>query len=133
MEALDRILADLAPAGPLADVRREAAAQVRAHGVPSQRQEAWKYTSLAPLRDIAYRAATAADGDALDAAALAAVPLASASPHRVVLVNGRFRADLSTLDALPAGITVTSIAAALASDAAGLASLYTEQSPPEAV
>ena len=133
MEALERILADLAPAGPLAEARLRAAEQVRAHGVPSTRQEAWKYTSLASLKDVAYRAASEADGAVLDAPSLAALPLASASPHRAVLVNGRFRADLSTLDALPAGVRVTSIAAAVAADAEHVATVYAEQYAPEAV
>ena len=56
---LDGVEAD-AP-GALGQRRRAAAAYVRAHGLPQLSDEAWKYTSLTALRDIAYRPATPSD------------------------------------------------------------------------
>jgi hypothetical protein len=43
---------------------------------------------------------------------------ASEVPHRVVLVNGRWSKELSSLDALPAGVTVRSMRDALATPSA---------------
>ncbi|MCB1747431.1 MAG: Fe-S cluster assembly protein SufD [Gammaproteobacteria bacterium] len=125
MDALDLILAAVPAAdGWLGEQRRAAADFVRRHGLPDTRQEAWKYTSLAPLKSIAYRVAGTDDGAALDAPALAALPSACASPHRVVLVNGQFRADLSSLGELPPGVRVRSLAAALADDAAAIPEVF---------
>jgi Fe-S cluster assembly protein SufD len=125
MDALDSLL-DSVPAvdGWLGEQRRAAADFVRRHGLPDVRQEAWKYTSLAPLKAIAYRATTADDAAPLDARSLAALPSACASRYRLVLVNGRYRADLSALDALPAGVRVQSLAVALAGDATAVPEVF---------
>ncbi|MGE0486633.1 MAG: Fe-S cluster assembly protein SufD [Gammaproteobacteria bacterium] len=125
MDALDSLLAAVpAVDGWLGEQRRAAADFVRRHGLPDVRQEAWKYTSLAPLKSVAYRAATSDDAAAFDAAALAALPSACASPHRFVLVNGQFRADLSVLDGLPAGVRVQSLATDLAHDAGAVPEVF---------
>ena len=98
--------------------RRQGAAAFRAGGFPSRRAEAWKYTDLAPLRDTRF-------GEALVAAdALAALPAEAAGEGaRIVLLDGRFRADLARLDGLPAGVRVESLAALLADGDSGLADL----------
>lgn len=123
---LDRIEAD-AP-GALGGRRSAAAAYVREHGLPQLSDEAWKYTSLAALRDIAYRPATSSDAQSVSAEDFAAFARGVETPYRAVLVNGHFRADLSTLGRLPAGCTVRSLAAVLASapDAQAIAGLIPE-------
>ena len=85
---------------------RDAAAEAwRATGLPSIRDEAWKYTNLRPLGDVAFQQSLSPLG--YNADLLARLPQLDAP--RLVLVNGHFRADLSTI---PANITVTSFAAA---------------------
>ena len=117
MQALGAILdgVEADSPGALGQRRRAAAAYVRAHGLPQPSDEAWKYTSLAALRDIAYRPATPRDAQAVSVEDFAALAQGVETPYRAVLVNGYFRADLSTLDRLPAGCTVRSLAAVLAS------------------
>lgn len=80
-------------------------------GLPTLRDEEWKYTNVAHLDKRAY--ALAADGrDAGAAARVAALALPGYA--RLVFVNGRHVAalsDLSLLDQLPPGVTVGSLAA----------------------
>ena len=76
-------------------------------GMPTTRQESWKYTRLTALerRDftlpVADVSAPGLEGCTLDGA------------HRMVFVNGRFSAELSDLDRLPEGARCVSLAAAL--------------------
>jgi Fe-S cluster assembly protein SufD len=81
------------------------------HGLPTVREEAWKYTSLRPLEKIAL---TAAAGDApVPAGADAGLGLAS---HRLVLVNGRLRLTGPAPTPLPPGVSLSGLAAELAAD-----------------
>ena len=91
--------------------RAEALQAFVARGLPEQRNELWKYTSLRALAQKTYAAGDAqASSRAVDAALL---PAPALQEPRAVFVNGVFRADLSQIDALPVGVTVQSLAAAL--------------------
>jgi Fe-S cluster assembly protein SufD len=96
----------------LADLRDDGATAFGARGLPTPKVEDWRYTSLAPL------ARTAFDWHepdaALDAARLPALVYGRESACRLVLVNGRLRRDLSTLDGLPDGATLLGFAEAAA-------------------
>ncbi|APH52048.1 Fe-S cluster assembly protein SufD [Granulibacter bethesdensis] len=73
-------------------VRAEAAQVFDRTGLPTQRVEAWKYTSLRPLADIRFREPlTQTDGSA--SRQLGDVPDLGAP--RLVFLDGRFRPDLS--------------------------------------
>lgn len=78
-------------------------------GLPGPRTEAWKYT---PLRALERRSFASAQPITVDAELLAAIPA-----PRIVFVNGRFDAALSTLDALPAGISLQPLSRVLAEGA----------------
>ena len=96
-------------------VRQENRAAFAAGGLPDTRVEAWKYTALRALGQRRF-----ARGD--DAAASRVVPastfaLPGVDGPRLVFVNGVFRADLSTLDALPAGLTLQPLSQVLHDDA----------------
>ncbi|MEI6558297.1 MAG: Fe-S cluster assembly protein SufD [Rhodospirillaceae bacterium] len=79
-------------------------------GLPKTRQEAWRFTSLAALERTPFRPADAASaGVAIDA-----LPSVTAS-HRLVFVNGCFRAALSSAGALAEGAFAGSLADALVS------------------
>jgi Fe-S cluster assembly protein SufD len=94
--------------------RRVGLADFERDGLPGARDEAWKYTAL---RGLAQRRYAAVDSDAatraVDAAALAWPGL---DGPRLVFVNGVFRADLSALDALPAGLDLLPLSRALRDD-----------------
>jgi len=65
------------------------------HGLPGPREEAWRYTSLRPLADIAFQEPLVmmTDCDAQLAA------FADLDAPRLVFVDGRFRSDLSVVPA----------------------------------
>lgn len=106
----------------LGAVRRRAAATYRARGLPTRRDESWRYTDLKRLRQIDLRRATGADVTAPRAGqALARLPkLCAATAARLVFVNGGYRADLSSLAAVPAGVRVRPLAEAIADDPANV-------------
>lgn len=86
-------------------LREDAAGAFRAQGLPTRRVEAWKYTDLRPLGEAGFEEALSSiDGGQ-------ALPAAHGGGARAVLVDGRFRADLSALDGLP--YAAGSVAAAL--------------------
>jgi Fe-S cluster assembly protein SufD len=93
------------------EARERAAARYRAVGLPTPRQEEWRFTSLSPLAPIALapsRPAGARDPRALlDRAPRAEGP-------RLVFANGRYRADLSSAGVLPRGAVLASLAEAAA-------------------
>lgn len=84
-----------------------------AAGLPSQKQESWRYTNTRPLRDAALSPATAlSNGISLDS-----IPGRLSEPAaRLVFVNGYWRADLSDVGALPREVSLISLAQALASE-----------------
>ncbi len=89
--------------GPTASAREDAFARFLAKGFPTSRDEEWRFTSVAPIAATPFQPA---EVETVSAAALEPFLLGADEAHRVVLVNGRFSASLSTVDALPAGVTV---------------------------
>ena len=94
--------------------RRENREAFASAGLPDTRVEAWKYTAL---RALGQRSFASGDDQAqmriVDAASLT---LSGVEGPRLVFVNGVFRADLSTLDSLPAGLTLQPLSQALHGD-----------------
>lgn len=86
-----------------AAVRAAAAAAFRAIGLPTLRNEAWKYTNLRPVAEGVFSEALTpvANCDSL----LAALPTMEGG--RLVFLDGRFRSDLSTV---PTGIHLSRFA-----------------------
>jgi Fe-S cluster assembly protein SufD len=79
---------------------------------PQRRDEAWRYTSVDSLLGQSFSTLA----DTTTTPALSDWPALSEAPAcRLVTVNGRWRPDLSTLGTLPEGVTVTGLAAAIAS------------------
>ena len=95
--------------------RQENREAFAASGLPDTRVEAWKYTALRALGQ--RRFARGDDGAASRDVAASTFALPGAVGPRLVFVNGVFRADLSALDALPAGLTLQPLSQALHGDA----------------
>ena len=97
--------------GWVAELRQAGIDRFATLGLPGPRQEAWKYTRLNALerRDFALPAPGATETPSLEGLVLEGV-------HRMVFVNGRFRADLSDLATLPPGVRAVSLAEALEAD-----------------
>lgn len=94
-------------------LREQAAMAFRAQGFPTRRVEAWKYTDLAALSGSVFGEPLTGIDDGLD--------LPPTTNPRAVFIDGRFRADLSTLDNLAYG--VESLATTLSAQGSRLGTL----------
>jgi Fe-S cluster assembly protein SufD len=101
----------------LREPRRHAIARFAERGLPTPRDEEWKYTNLAPLAAMPLDLADDGAGEAPTDEALAPFLIGPASWNRLVFVNGRYVAKLSTVRSLPAGGHVGGLAEALITDA----------------
>ena len=104
--------AELPGALPVRKLREDAFAGFEVRGLPHRRLETWRYTDLRGLLREARPLAETATVSAAVRARVAALP---AGGVRLVLVDGVFVAELSTLEGLPDGLAVHSLADALVS------------------
>lgn len=88
--------------------------QFEVGGLPHRRIEQWKYTDLRAFMHDAKPLASPPDAAAKQSAAEAGAAFAAANPRRIVFVGGTFVAELSDLSGLEDGLTITSLAEALA-------------------
>ncbi|MBW8712639.1 MAG: Fe-S cluster assembly protein SufD, partial [Acidobacteria bacterium] len=94
----------------LQDLRDRGATRFAALGFPTVRDEEWRFTNVSPIANTEFIAAT--DAPAAVEQNLDAVLYGDAS-NRIVVLNGRFQAQLSRVGALPKGVRVGSLAAAV--------------------
>ena len=107
------------PVPPWLDaLRAEARARFAESGLPTPRQESWKYTNLRPLEKLDFAPAA---GDPVSIDSLPSLLPKGQAAQRLVFVNGRYRGDLSTEGELPAGVEVRSLGEVLANGAPELA------------
>ena len=97
--------------------RGRAIARFAERGLPTTRDEEWRYTSLAPLAAMPLDLTARGACEAPIEEALAPFLIGPASWNRLVFVNGRYVAKLSTVRSLPPGGHVGSLADALITEA----------------
>jgi Fe-S cluster assembly protein SufD len=97
----------------LGRLRGDALESFSASGLPTPRQESWKYTSLRPLEKVGFGVAGAPRACISIDRAPSLLPAAS-EHHRLVFVDGHHRADLSTPGGLPEGAELTTLRELLA-------------------
>lgn len=84
-------------------------------GFPTMRDEDWRHTNVRPIQKQEFKPAKAAESE-LDKGTLSRSALPGLDAYRVIFINGRYNKTLTDLDGLPSGITVASLAAAIAAD-----------------
>ncbi len=94
--------------GWLQSVRDRAQNLLCDQALPSTRDEDWRFTDLSALYRTTFQPASAATLTVADLDVWTTTDL----PIRIVVINGVFSAEHSTVDGLPSGITVQSLAAA---------------------
>jgi Fe-S cluster assembly protein SufD len=100
----------------LRPVRQAGIASFAQTGFPTQHDEDWRFTSVAPIARLQFQPAGAvavngAETRALNESAFAALP-----GPRLVFVNGFFSAPLSRLQPVAGGVRIENLSAALAKD-----------------
>jgi Fe-S cluster assembly protein SufD len=116
-QALAEAFAARAPAragDPLASRREAAFRRFAVEGLPHRRVEDWKYTDLRALMREAKPLAGAPDAAGIVRAKKAGAALRGVEARRIVLVDGAFVSELCDLAALEPGLTIGSMAHALA-------------------
>jgi Fe-S cluster assembly protein SufD len=93
----------------LDDLRARDAAKFAALGIPTVRDEEWRFTNVSPIGAIDFKPAGQISGTAERLNGFAFTD----APVRLVVVNGRFDTTLSRLKGLPAGVYVGSLGDAL--------------------
>lgn len=103
----------------LLPIRKAGMARFGELGLPTLKDEDWRFTNIAPIAKLPFKPAFDAT-DGVTAAALKDFAFAGLPGARLVFVNGHFAAALSSVKNLPAGVRVENLASALSSDAAFL-------------
>ncbi len=95
--------------GWVREMREAAATAFARQGFPTRRNEAWHYTDPRALTELRFDEPL----QAVDAPVMLPDGIPDAAAPRLVFLDGRFRPDLSDLDALPDGVRVQSLGALL--------------------
>jgi Fe-S cluster assembly protein SufD len=93
----------------LARLRREALARFAEAGVPTRRDEEWKYTSLALLDKARFTALANGSERTVARDEAQALAFAALDAHLMVFVDGRYAPALSHVGTLPAGAALRSM------------------------
>ena len=104
-QVCDQLIAD--SSGYVADLRRKGLAALCNTGVPTSRDEDWRFTNIQPLLNtqLSYQA----DSDIAD---IDTYLFSKLDGSRIVFLNGKFSADLSDFSRLPSGIKISPISEA---------------------
>jgi len=108
--------------GWLKGLRRSAFQWISERGFPTAKDDAWKYTRVAPILEIPFEPAEPGTSRRLSAAAVDQLANDFGGP-RLVFVNGYFAAGLSSQKRLPKGAQITSLASALVDEGEALESV----------
>jgi Fe-S cluster assembly protein SufD len=95
----------------LRELRERGASRFAALGFPTVRQEEWRFTNVAPIADSLFRLAEKTPTNAAELTSRVRIPETAA---RIVILNGHFAPELSSLDKLPRGLVAGSLANAIA-------------------
>ncbi len=101
----------------LNDLRRQAIEQFNVLGFPSTRDEQWRFTNFAQLKETDFCMANG-DHTQVKTDEVQKYVLTAGSDQLLVFVNGRYSEELSETGGIPEGAVATSLRAALQSDPA---------------
>lgn len=97
-------------------LRKAGIARFAELGFPTLKHEDWRFTNIAPIAKLPFKPQLAPARDGLKASDINNFTFGKLAATRLVFINGHYAADLSTPGQLPRGVTVQSLAQALASD-----------------
>ena len=104
--------------------RGRSARQLLAEGFPTTRDEDFRFTNVSPVTAKAYPAADVPPARASLDALLEEATVPGLDAHEIVFVNGRYAPELSSIDEIPAGVRLTSLASSIGADPALVESLW---------
>jgi Fe-S cluster assembly protein SufD len=113
-DAFSRVRGTLPGAKAIAALREKAFLEFEARGLPHRRVEEWKYTDLRALMRDAKPLAAPPDAKAKERAKTADTLVGDIDRRRIVFVDGVFVPELSDLSGLEKGLSIRSMAEAMA-------------------
>jgi len=119
LEKFNHFEGDTHQPGWLQPMRQAGISRFAELGFPTLHDEDWRFTNAAPLARLPFKPVLV-PADVVSSEALNQFAFAGLTGARLVFVNGHFAQKLSSVSNLPAGVKVTSLAAALTADAAFL-------------
>jgi Fe-S cluster assembly protein SufD len=96
--------------GWLREVRDRATAMVQELGIPSSKDEEWRFTDLKPLRETEFYPSQISQLALTTSFENLGLTLPEAQDSRLVFVNGRYAPELSSTTAVPEGVWVGHLA-----------------------
>ncbi|HUI65648.1 MAG TPA: Fe-S cluster assembly protein SufD [Bacteroidota bacterium] len=96
--------------------RRKSLAAFAAAGFPTTADEEWRFTNVSAIARTEFLPVTSHEPDGVSAADIARFSFAGEDALQLVFINGFFSPSLSRLDRLPRGLSVGSLADAIARD-----------------
>jgi Fe-S cluster assembly protein SufD len=102
-------------------IRKDAAAHFARLGFPNNRNEEWRFTSVAPVAKTPFKLASYQPA-APRAETVERFMRGAWAGYRLVFINGQFAEEYSTSQPLAKGVQVSNLANALESDAGGVSS-----------
>src|SRR4051812_44382891 len=91
-------------------LRHDAMARFADLRFPTTRDEEWRFTNVTPIINVPFRAAHGNDRPAVTGQQIAPFIVGDETWSRLVFINGRYSADLSSIGPLPAGVRVANLA-----------------------
>ena len=99
----------LAPLNAMQGFRRRAIERFQELGIPSRKNEAWKYTHIPEALARGFAVSVGDSTPDPEAAETVQCALAGLDAHIVVLVNGRFAGEHSLIGSLPEGVAISGL------------------------
>ncbi len=92
----------------LSNIRQQAMQHYATVGLPTLKQEEWRFTNIAPIRDTNFKRAALPES-LPNATALQPYSLGDIDAYQLVFINGTFTKSLSRIDELPNGVVVSTL------------------------
>ena len=102
--------------GWLASFRQTELARFSEMGLPTVKDEDWRFTNLAHLADLSFQPASRPKGGNLTREILARLPFSELDGSRLVFVNGHFSPELSSVAEQEDGVKIMSLVDAVVSE-----------------
>jgi len=97
----------------LSAARRVELARFSKLGLPSVKEEDWRFTNLKPLAELSLQPASGPVTEDIEAGVLTQLPLANVHGSKLVFINGHFSPEVSSIAPQAEGVRIVSLAVAL--------------------
>ena len=117
LETFERFEAQAKQPAWIFPLRKAGIARFAELGLPTLKQEDWRFTNVAPIAKLPFKPVLHVSRDGLTREAIAGFTFGRLAASRLVFINGHYAPELSAPGQHPQGVVVSSLAAALADNA----------------